>query len=63
MNNPKNKKMLNDFINHLDKRGSHWGWYLISKECYENFILKCDLKLNENFIIKRFFKLILLGKK
>ena len=40
MNNPKNKKMLNDFINHLDKRGSHFGWYLISKESYKNFIVQ-----------------------
>ena len=57
MNNPKNKKMLNDFINHLDKRGSHFGWYLISKESYENFILKCDLKTKREFYNKEVFKI------
>jgi len=57
MNNLKNKKMLNKFVKHLDKRGPHFGWYLISKESYEDFIFNCDLTTERQFYNKEVFKI------
>jgi len=40
MNNPKNKKLLNDFIKYIENRDILLGWSIISKESYKNYILK-----------------------
>ena len=40
MNNPKNKKILNDFIKYIENRDSLLGWSIISKESYKNYIFK-----------------------
>ena len=40
MINPKNKKLLNDFIKYIENRDSLLGWSIISKESYKNYIFK-----------------------
>ena len=36
MKNPLYKKMLKDFMNHLERRDSRQGWAIVSKPTYES---------------------------
>ena len=35
MQNPLYKKMLKDFMNHIERRDSRQGWVIVSKPTYE----------------------------
>tara|TARA_B100000287_G_C20484292_1_gene722397 strand:- start:295 stop:546 length:252 start_codon:yes stop_codon:yes gene_type:complete len=35
MNNPRDKKMLKDFVDYIERRDSKSGWVLVSKPSYE----------------------------
>ena len=59
MVNPKNKKLLNDFIKYIENRDSLLGWSIISKESYKNYIFKHKYLIERPQKNKEYFKLFI----
>ena len=62
--NPMNKRMLKDFMNHLERRDSKSGWVVVSKPNYETTnIRKSYPKQRPEGSMRQTFKVLLNGWK